>query len=433
MAGTIFAGGGFHGINYVEEDVFAVTPVNPAMRKLRHTSCSLVLTKDSFQSEELRSDRQIVDLRHGAKQTSGEIGIEFSFEEFEAFLSAAVGSHFTAEGDNRRLVTGVEQRSFTIERVFGDIVKYERFLGCMINTFALNVSANAIVTGTIGVIGADASFAETPLSASPAESKQWSAFDSFSGSVLEGGAPIATVTSIEFTIDNGIEAAFVVGKNSVAALTPGRINITGTLSLYFDSLDMLNKFVNEDDSTLVFTLGSGTSHSYTFTFPRIKYSSGDNPVDGEGPITLSMAFQAIYDPCTGNSFDVLAVPGPAAADCALTYSGTAFNESTITAGTITETHDVVFSGGDGTKYLTGNVGQAVTGASIVGAPDGLTPLITKVDRNTARISFAGTATAPITATTMTIAFTSQSFMYGTCGCPNGTITGMSNTINIVPA
>lgn len=433
MAGTVFATGGFHGLNYVEEQEFGITPNSPLMTALRHTSCSLVLTKDTFQSEELRPDAQVMDLRHGTRQTSGDIGFEFSYGEFEEFLSAAVRSRFVAEGDNRRLVTGIEQRSFTLERVFSDITQYERFTGCMINSFSLSISANAMVTGTIGIIGSDASFAQVPLNIDPAASQAYSPFDSFTGQILEGGSDIATITSIEFTIDNGIEPAFVVGKNSAAAMLPSRIVITGTLSLYFQNLDMLNKFYNEEDSTIVFTLGDGQRQSYTFTFPRVKYSSGENPTDGDGAIVLSMGFQSVYDPCTGQSFDVLSIPGPAAGPCVLTYSGTAFNESSVNPGTLTDVHTVDLSGGNGDKYFAGNVGQEIPGAAISDVPDGLTAHVIKVSNTQARISFTGVADDPIAATTMTITFTARSFTFGTCGCPGGTIQNMVQSLTIVPA
>ena len=48
---------------------------------------------------------------------------------------------------------GTTKRSFTIEREFGDIDKYARFTGCMINTINLSLKPNAIVTGTFGIVG----------------------------------------------------------------------------------------------------------------------------------------------------------------------------------------------------------------------------------------------------------------------------------------
>lgn len=430
---TIFATGGFHGLNYVEEASYGQTPVNPGMKALRHTSCSLVLTKESFQSQELRPDAQISDLRHGNRQVGGDIGYEFSFAEYEDLLAAALRSTWQVDGDNRYLVTGVEHRSFTFERVFNDIQQYERFSGCMVNTLSLSVATNAMVTGTVGLVGKNADFSATPLAVDPVPSQTASPFDGFSGAILEGGTTIAVVSSVEISIDNGMSPAFVIGSDSAAAMTPGRINITGTLSAYFYSLDLLNKFLNEDDSSLVLTLGDSVRKTYVLTFPRIKYSGGDNPSDGEGAIMLSMPFQAIYDPCTGTSMRIDAIAGPAITDCALTYAGTEFNESSVNPGAIDAYHTVTLAGGDGTKYFNGVIGQDIPGVIFADVPVGLTGHFQKESNTQGRIYFSGTAEESITTTAVTITFGARAFSFGFCGCPGGTITDTTKILTINPA
>lgn len=291
---TIFAAGGFHGTRYVKEAEFGATPVSPQMKSLRHTGNSLALTKDSFQSQELRADAQISDLRHGHRRAGGEIGLEFSYGEYDDFLAAALRSSWSG-GATRSLKAGTSMSSFTVERAFADIGRYERFTGCEVSALSLNISTNAMVTGSLTLVGKSVDFADAPLKAAPEPSRSAPPFDGFSGRITEGGADVAVVTSLELLIDNAIEAAFVLGSDSAASLTPGRINVTGTLSAYFAGLDLMNKFVNETESSLSFTLGDGLHQSYTFTLPRIKYSGGDNPVDSEGPVMLSMPFQALYD------------------------------------------------------------------------------------------------------------------------------------------
>jgi hypothetical protein len=56
---------------------------------LRRTSCSLALTKDTYQSNEVRTDRQIGDYRHGVKRVSGSISGELSPATYWDFIEAA--------------------------------------------------------------------------------------------------------------------------------------------------------------------------------------------------------------------------------------------------------------------------------------------------------------------------------------------------------
>ncbi|MDR2945993.1 MAG: hypothetical protein LBV79_04530 [Candidatus Adiutrix sp.] len=292
---SIFAAGAFHGTRYIKESVFGQTPDAPQLKTLRHTSNSLVLTKDSFQSQELRADAQISDLRHGQRRAGGEIGLEFSYGEYDDFLAAALRSEWIADGAARCLTAGTTMSSFTIERAFGDIGRYENFTGCEVSSLSLTIATNAMVTGTMTLVGRAINFTDAPLCAECAPGQAAPPFDGFAGRIREGGSEVAVVTSLELMIDNAIEPAFVLGSDSAASLTPGRINVTGTLSAYFSGMELLNKFVNETESSLQFTLGDGQHQSYTFTLPRIKYSGGDNPVDSEGPVMLSMPFQALYD------------------------------------------------------------------------------------------------------------------------------------------
>ena len=53
------ASGANHGLRYVKEATPWVTPASPVMIELAHTGCSLGLTRDTFTSNALRSDRQI--------------------------------------------------------------------------------------------------------------------------------------------------------------------------------------------------------------------------------------------------------------------------------------------------------------------------------------------------------------------------------------
>lgn len=299
-----FATGGFSGINYVAESVWGTTPTTPDMVALRNTGTSLVLSKDSFQSEELRSDRQISDLRHGTQQTSGDINFELSYGEFDPFIEAALfGTWATNE-----LKAGTDEHFFTVEREQTDISQYGVFTGCYINTMNLSIAANAIVTGSFGIVGKEASYSGTPLDADPTASQTASPFDSFTGELKEGGATIAVVTSIDLTIDNGVEPTFVVGSNTSARNVAGRSNVTGTVTAYWEDASLLNKFINETESSIELTLGNGTSESYVIELPRIKYSGGDNSVSDEGPIEISMPFQALYDDTEDTNIVITRIP-----------------------------------------------------------------------------------------------------------------------------
>ncbi len=285
----VFATGSQHGLRYIEEDDFGVTPAGN-VKALRHTSTGLAVTKDTFQSEELRSDRQIADFQHGAIQAAGDVGFEFSFAEYDDLLEGALFGEWVGDV----LKAGTTRHSYSMRRRFDDIGVEGRFRGVMVNTFSLSIPANAMVTGSFGLIGKEGEYADQASEAAIDASEAYSPFDSFTGEIKEGNATIAVVTSLEFVLANGLEPAFVVGANTTPRITSGRSNLTGTVSAYFANRIMLDKFIAETESSIELTLEQGNV-DYEILIPRLKYSGGDNPAVGEGPIVIAMPFQAMRD------------------------------------------------------------------------------------------------------------------------------------------
>lgn len=310
------ANGSRHSMRIVAESAYGTTPATPAFDIIRHTGTTLGLSKESLQSEELRDDRQIADFRHGAYQVGGDINIELSYGSFDKLLEAVLCGTWQTDSPvagTDRLKAGTVRRSFTIERFFGDILTvdkpYHRFTGVEFNTMSLAINANAMITGSFGVLGQNMTTSTvivTGATYNPATTT--SPLDSFTGTLQEAGTPIAVITEIQLNVENGLEARFVVGSKQSIRPSIGRSNISGQVTAYFENSTLLDKFINETESSIVFELPDGAGNLYTVTLPRIKYTGGQPDVDGEGPITLSMPFQALLDSVTGTNIIIDRTP-----------------------------------------------------------------------------------------------------------------------------
>jgi hypothetical protein len=84
----IQASGSRHSMGYIPEVTFGVIPATPAFKALRHNSTTLNLTKNTFASGELRSDRMTADMRTGAKVVGGNIVSELAHTSADDFLEA---------------------------------------------------------------------------------------------------------------------------------------------------------------------------------------------------------------------------------------------------------------------------------------------------------------------------------------------------------
>jgi hypothetical protein len=221
-----------------------------------------------------------------------------------------------AAGADEKIVTlhatlkaGVLRRSFTFERFFGDILTadkpYHRFTGVELNTLALAINANAMITGTLTVVGkgmvTDTVIIPSSTVAAPTTT---SPLDSFTGTLNENGSPIAVITEIQLNLENGLEPRFVVGSKETILPSVARSNCSGQITAFFENSTLLDKFINETESSIVFETPDATGAKYTFTLPRIKYNGGQPDVQGEGPITLSMPFQALLHAASSTNLQI---------------------------------------------------------------------------------------------------------------------------------
>ena len=287
------ANGAQHSLHYIAESTYGTTPSTPTWTPLPHNATSLALTKDAIESEKLRGDRQIEDFRHGNKQIGGDVTSELEYGALDDIIEAVMCGTWTTNV----LKAGTTRRSFTLERKFADLdtPEFHRYTGCEFNTLSMSIAPNALVTATVGVIGKDISLATAEIASSTYSADVGNTpFDSFTGSITEGGSSIATVTSLEFTVENGLEALFSVGSDTTNRPSIGKSRVSGTLTTYFDSKALYEKFVNETASEIVCTLTDSAGNDLQIDIPNVKYNSGQPDVSGEGAVTISMDFVALY-------------------------------------------------------------------------------------------------------------------------------------------
>lgn len=299
------ASGSRHDIAYVAEVTPGTTPGTPAMKRLRYTGTTLNLTKDALTSEEMRADRQITDLRHGNKRVGGDISFELSYGAFDDWLESALQAPWATNV----LKAGTTKKFFSVERRFADVSQYLRYLGVIVNTMSLIIRPNALVTGSFGVIGINMGPPSSTALGVPTDVATNPPYDSFSGALLEGGISIANITSIDINLDNGMDPAFVIGSPLAAEIFSGRSNLTGTISAFFENTTLLNKFLNETETSISLTL-EGVGGDLNINIPRLKYSGGDLPVNSTGGITMNLPFQALRDNTAASNLVITRTPGP---------------------------------------------------------------------------------------------------------------------------
>lgn len=301
------ANGAQHSLHYIAESTYGTTPSTPTWTPLPHTGTTLALSKDGIESEKLRGDRQVEDFRHGNKSIGGDVSSEMEYGAFDDILEAVMCGTWSTNV----LKSGTTRRSFTLERKFADLdtPEFHRYTGVEFNTLSLSISPNAMVGATFSVVGKDLALATAEVASSTYSADVGNTpFDSFTGSITEGGSSIATVTSLEITIENGLEPLFSVGADTTNRPSIGKSRVTGSLTTYFDSKALYEKFINETASEIVCTLTDTAGNDIQIDIPNVKYNSGQPDVSGEGAVTIAMDFVALYSSSDASQLVITRTP-----------------------------------------------------------------------------------------------------------------------------
>lgn len=94
-------------VRYKVESTYGTAPGASGAQLLRRVESTLDLTKDTYESNEIRSDYQVADFRHGVRRVAGSVRGELSPKTYADFLAAALRRDFAA-------VTALSGLSITI-------------------------------------------------------------------------------------------------------------------------------------------------------------------------------------------------------------------------------------------------------------------------------------------------------------------------------
>lgn len=131
-------------------------------------------------------------------------------------------------------------------------------------------------------------------------------FDSFSGTIQEGGVTIGYVTGWDLKVDQASQPNYALGSDAAQSISIGTIKVTGNLAVYYIDQSMRKKFLGGTSSSLSLKLGGATS-CYQFDLGTVKYTSNTRD-DVELARTETLAFQATYDSTNTSTLKITRTP-----------------------------------------------------------------------------------------------------------------------------
>jgi hypothetical protein len=200
-------------------------------------------------------------------------------------------------------LTGHTDQSYSIEHFYSTIAQSEVFTGCKIGNAEIQLPTTGMATVNFGVMGKDVTTGTSEYNSSPNASTTTGVLAAVSGYLVFQGSPVAIVTGASISIAGGYSTGGVVGSNSAAAVFPGRVQVSGNLSVYFQDATMRDMFLNETEASVALYLTDGSSavaDFVSFIMPRIKVG-GSSKSDGEQGIVQTLPFTALLNSAGGTA------------------------------------------------------------------------------------------------------------------------------------
>lgn len=161
---------------YKVEATYATAPGASGAQRLRRVQSTLDLTKDVYESAEIRTDYQVADMRHGVRRVTGSIDGELSPGTYEDFIAAALRKDFAAVADltGLSITIAASGSGYTLTRGSGsyltDGIKIGDVVRLTAGAFAApNLNKNILVTALTAtvltgiVLNASSMTAEGPI------------------------------------------------------------------------------------------------------------------------------------------------------------------------------------------------------------------------------------------------------------------------------
>lgn len=248
----------------------------------------------------------------------------FQVQARTATSITVAGTPFTVDAVSKlvrissaKLTHGITRSSYSIEKYHPEANQYFVFRGMQVAKFGLRIESGSIVNGSIDFMGStSANGGSTFMPGAATDAFTGDSLNAVTGvmSVLMDGTPIRTlmqteIKSFSFDFDNKLQGLEAVGFLGNADVMAGRIDLKGSLQVYFANGQLYNDFINSVAHSLTFVLKDPkTGEGYVLEFPRIELSDAKtNAQNLDQPVMLETTWQALEHPTLHKSMFIYRV------------------------------------------------------------------------------------------------------------------------------
>lgn len=230
---------------------------------------------------EIRSDGKTALPRLGSRQGTATLPADLRFTEHDNYLQAALRGTWATD----TLVSGTTRRSYTIETYEQDIDTSVLSKGFRFGGFRISGAPDEpvhIEYSGMFIDQAVLASGASPFYTSPTLTTTDYMVVTDCAITIDAVA-VLNLTSFDFTIDNGLSVAKVVGSPLSPDVYEDNMKITGSLSALRTSAARQSAYLAGTPFAFVVTCEDPDGNQIVFTFPNVLESNFSLPMGNAGP------------------------------------------------------------------------------------------------------------------------------------------------------
>lgn len=279
------------------ETAFKTPPVTPAGKIMPFNTFEVTGKRSSVDPKAITGTRNPVEPIKGNLSVEGSIVVPVGLQDVGWWLKAMFGAPTTTGTTNytHKYKIGNAQPSLVLQKGFTDAGKYYLYKGCKISTLKMSFGGDGELTASMDILGATEEAGTTTYDAA-ATTVPLQRLNNFQASIKEGGTAISTVLSGELNINFGLDGdSYVIGAGGTRGDIPeGIVTVSGSLKTLFTDTSLVDKGINNAESSLELSLSLDANNSLTFTVPELFYEHNTPPLSGPAGVVAELNWKGFY-------------------------------------------------------------------------------------------------------------------------------------------
>jgi hypothetical protein len=210
---------------------------------------------------------------------------------------------------NAATAANILEKSFTVQKVFNDttVPTYQNFTGMIADTMSLNFEVGSILTGSFGFMGRAADISTSPIAGSTTTNATttdvMNSVSNLNNIEFDDTDTSASLLSMTLETTGNLRAQKAIGSLASVGVGTGRLEITGSISLYFENITEYNKFLQNTAFKVSFRVNDSAGNAYIVTLPKVKYEGMTMVAGGlDADIEMSGNYRALLGTSDGVNY-----------------------------------------------------------------------------------------------------------------------------------